>query len=127
MLKEYPEIKEYANACTLSVSYHCEDHDVAMNMNSKLQAIYEWGSQWQVRCVPNKTQAMITSNLQMHQPFTREFYLSPWCGHRQWSKIEQACQQDQQNSFFEGHSPSAHISFPESSRYSHTVQVSDNY
>ncbi|XP_063593049.1 uncharacterized protein LOC134770109 [Penaeus indicus] len=30
-------------------------------MNSKLQAIYEWRSQWQVRFAPNKTQAMVIS------------------------------------------------------------------
>jgi len=62
MLREHPEMKAYADDCTLSVSYQREDHDaVATSMNSKLQAIYEWGSQWQVRFAPNKTQAMVIS------------------------------------------------------------------
>ncbi|XP_063609421.1 uncharacterized protein LOC134783471 [Penaeus indicus] len=62
MLREDPEINAYADDCTLSVSYQREDHDaVATNMNSKLQAIYEWGSQWQIRFAPNKTQAMVIS------------------------------------------------------------------
>ncbi|XP_063603574.1 uncharacterized protein LOC134779374 [Penaeus indicus] len=62
MLREHPEINAYADDCTLSVSYQREDHDaVATNMNSKLQAIYEWGSQWQVRFAPNKPQAMVIS------------------------------------------------------------------
>ncbi|XP_063591346.1 uncharacterized protein LOC134768450 [Penaeus indicus] len=62
MLREHPEINAYADDCTLSVSYQREDHDaVATNMNSKLQAIYEWGSQWQIRFAPNKTQAMVIS------------------------------------------------------------------
>ncbi|XP_063596231.1 uncharacterized protein LOC134773084 [Penaeus indicus] len=62
MLREHPEINAYADDCTLSISYQREDHDaVATNMNSKLQAIYEWGSQWQIRFAPNKTQAMVIS------------------------------------------------------------------
>ncbi|XP_069979402.1 uncharacterized protein [Penaeus vannamei] len=32
-----------------------------MDMNSKLQAIHDWGSQWQVSFAANKTQAMVVS------------------------------------------------------------------
>lgn len=50
ILRKHPEIKVYANDNTLFVLYQCEGHDAAApNMNSKLQAIYECGSQWQVR------------------------------------------------------------------------------
>jgi len=62
LLREHPEISAYADDCTISTSYLRKDHDtVAMDMNSKLQAIHDWGSQWQVSFAANKTQAMVVS------------------------------------------------------------------
>ena len=62
LLQEHPEISAYADDCTISISYRRENHAETIRIiNNKLNALYEWGTQWQVNFAANKTQAMVIS------------------------------------------------------------------
>ncbi|XP_063881678.1 uncharacterized protein LOC135111930 [Scylla paramamosain] len=62
LLHLIPSVRDYADDLTLAQSYSPgEETDTADHMNVTLNRIVSWGSKWQVKFVPNKTQMSIIS------------------------------------------------------------------
>ena len=75
LLHLVPEVKAFADDCTLAISYS-PLHEVAAitQLNERLKEIAEWGDKWQVKCAPHKTQLMVISRSETSQTlqFNRE-------------------------------------------------------
>lgn len=62
LLHLIPSVRDYADDLTLAQSYSPgEETDTADHMNVTLNRIVSWGSKWQVKFAPNKTQMSIIS------------------------------------------------------------------
>ena len=62
LLLSIPAAVSFADDCTLSRSYTREEvQDVIESVNRLLGDIMAWGERWQVKCAPDKIQAMLIS------------------------------------------------------------------